>query len=177
MLSSSRTGKYPRGTLLDSVRNENGKYEYVSLSKSGKRYLELIANEVARDKSIRHVLITFDFIVKEYGKQLTETHKNLSVLSFHKMEGLDFTESGMVFWIFGCPEVSEDIVVRRAKIQYGNDDKPLNYGRNDSGEYVDPRVQLCWLSEVTARLQQAVGRARLNRLANTVIVFSNVLDT
>ena len=172
----ARTGKYPRGTLLDSVRNENGKYEYVGLSKSGKRYLELIENEVARDKSVRHVLITFDFIVKEYGKQLTETHKNLSVLSFHKMEGLDFTESGMVFWIFGCPEVSEDIIGRRAKILYGNDDKPLNYERDkERGEYVDPRVQLCWLSEVVARLQQAVGRARLNRLANTVIVFSNVL--
>ena len=152
-----RTGKYPRGTLLDSVKNENGKYEYVGLSKSGKRYLELIENEVARDKSVRHVLITFDFIVKEYGKQLTETHKNLSVLSFHKMEGLDFTESGMVFWIFGCPEVSEDIVGRRAKIQYGNDDKPLNYGRNDSGEYVDPRVQSCWSSEVTARFSKRWG--------------------
>ncbi len=171
-----RTGKYPRGTLLDSVKNENGKYEYVGLSKSGKRYLELIENEVARDKSVRHVLITFDFIVKKYGKELTEKHTNLSVLSFHKMEGLDFTESGMVFWIFGCPEVSEDIVARRAKVLYGNDDVPLCYERdNDSGEYVDQRVQLCWLSEVVARLQQAVGRARLNRFANTVIVFSNVL--
>ena len=171
----SRTGKYPRGTLLDSVKNENGKYEYVSLSKSGKRYLELIENEVARDQSVQHVLITFDFTVKKYGKELTEKHKNLSVLSFHKMEGLDFTESGMVFWIFGCPEVSEDIVARRAKVLYGNDDVPLCYERdNDSGEYVDKRVRLCWSSEVVARLQQAVGRARLNRLANTVIVFSNV---
>lgn len=171
----NRAGKFPRGTLLDSVENENGKYEYVSLSNSGKRYLELIENEVARDKSVRHVLITFDFIVKKYGKELTENHKNLSVLSFHKMEGLDFTESGMVFWIFGCPEVSEDIVARRAKVLYGNDDVPLCYERdNDSGEYVDKRVQLCWSSEVVARLQQAVGRARLNRLANTVIVFSNV---
>ena len=28
---------------------------------------------------------------------------------------------------------------------------------------------------MAARLQQAVGRARLNRLANTVVVFSNIL--
>ena len=42
-------------------------------------------------------------------------------------------------------------------------------------EYVDRRVQLCWLSEVVARLEQAVGRARLNRISNTVLVFSNVL--
>ena len=53
---------------------------------------------------------------------------------------------------------------------------PLCYDRDkDSREYVDQRVQLCWEAEVAARLQQAVGRARLNRLANTVIVFSNVL--
>ena len=171
-----RTGKYPRGTLLDSARNEKGKYEYVGLSGSGKKYLGYIENEVARDPSVRHVLITFDFIVKEHGKQLTETHKNLSVLSFHKMEGLDFKGGGIVFWVFGAPEVSEDIVARRAKVLYGNDSKPLNYERdNGSREYEDPRVELCWLSEVAARLQQAVGRARLNRLANTVIVFSNVL--
>ena len=46
---------------------------------------------------------------------------------------------------------------------------------NDTREYVDRRVQFCWLSEVVARLKQAVGRGRLNRLSNTVIVFSNVL--
>ena len=170
-----RTGKYPRGTLLDSVKNENGKYEYVGLSDSGAKYLKFIENEVARDRSVKHVLITFDFIVKTYGKQLTKKHKNLFVLSFHRMEGLDFKGDGIVFWVFGCPEVSEDIIARRAKIIYGNDSKPLSYERdNDSSEYVDERVQLCWLSEVAARLQQAVGRARLNRLANTVIVFSNV---
>ena len=92
------------------------------------------------------------------------------------MEGLDFTEKGIVFWVFGCPEITKDIVARRAKVLYGNDSKALNYERdNDSLEYVDRRVQLCWLSEVVARLEQAVGRARLNRIANTVIVFSNVL--
>ena len=99
---------------------------------------------------------------------------NLSVLSFHKMEGLDFTESGMVFWIFGCPEVSEDIVARRVKVLYDTD--PICYDRDKKKrEYVDRRGQLCWEAEVVARLLPAVGRARINRLANTVIVFSNVL--
>ena len=92
------------------------------------------------------------------------------------MEGLDFTDSGMVFWVFGCPEVPKDIIAWRVKVLYGNDTDTICYDRdNDSREYVDRRAQLCWLSEVVARLQQAVGRARLNRLANTVIVFSNVL--
>ena len=171
-----RTGRYPRRTLLDSVKNEKGKYKPVRLSKSGKQYLELIENEVARDSSVKHVLITYKFIVKKYGEELTENHPNLTVLSFHKMEGIDLTESGVVFWVFGCPEVPADVIARRAKVLYGNDDVPLCYDRNkDSGEYIDKRGQLCWEAEVAARLQQAVGRARLNRLANTVIVFSNVL--
>ena len=54
--------------------------------------------------------------------------------------------------------------------------KKLNYDKDsDTRKYTDPRVQLCWENEVTARLIQAVGRGRLNRLANTVILFSNVL--
>ena len=102
------------------------------------------------------------------------------------MEGLDFTKSGVVFWVLGSPDVSDDIIDRRAKIQYGNDSKPLQREWNpktkryelarikESREYVDPRSQLCWEAEVAARLEQAVGRARLNRIANTVVVFSNV---
>lgn len=172
-----RTGRYPRRTLLNRVfDNEIGKWKMVGFSNSGKRYLASIEREIARDRSIKHVLITFNDIVEFYGKELTEKHKNLDVLSFHKMEGLDYTQEGMVFWVFGLPDVTGDVVDWRAKVLYGNDSEPLNYERdNDSREYVDPRVHLCWLSEVVARLQQAVGRGRLNRQANTVIVFSNVL--
>ena len=89
--------------------------------------------------------------------------------------------------MLGSLDVSDDIIDRRAKIQYGNDSKPLQrewnpktqkyeLARNDeTREYIDERAQLCWLSEVVARLQQAVGRGRLNRIPNTVILFSNIL--
>ena len=167
-----RTGAYPRRSLLDYDTDWN----VVGLSKSGRSFVELIENEVERDRSVRHVLITFNFIVDNYGKELTEKHNNLDVLSFHKMEGLDYTDSNMVFWVFGSPDVKSAVIEQRAKVLFGNDSKALNYERdNDSREYVDRRVQLCWLSEVVARLEQAVGRARLNRIANTVLVFSNVL--
>ena len=167
-----RTGAYPRRSLLDYDTDWN----VVGLSKSGRSFVELIENEVERDRSVRHVLITFNFIVDNYGKELTEKHNNLDVLSFHKMEGLDYTDSNMVFWVFGSPDVKSAVIEQRAKVLFGNDSKALNYERdNDSREYVDQRVQLCWLSEVVARLEQAVGRARLNRIANTVLVFSNVL--
>ena len=171
-----RTGAYPRRTLCESVKDGNS-WKVVGLSDSGKKYLESIEREIQRDRSVKHVLITFKAIVEFFGKQLTEKHRNLiDLLSFHKMEGLDYTKSGMVFWVFGLPEVPDDVVDWRAKVLYGNDSVPLCYDRdNDSREYVDKRVHSAWQSEVVARLEQAVGRGRLNRLANTVIVFSNVL--
>ena len=167
-----RTGAYPRSSLLDYDTD----WQPVGLSSTGKRFIELIEKEVERDGGVKHVLITFNAIIDFCSESLSEKHSNLDVLSFHKMEGLDYTDSGMVFWVLGCPEVSSAVVEQRARVLYGNDSEALNYDRdNESREYVDRRVQLCWESEVAARLQQAVGRARLNRLANKVVVFSNVL--
>lgn len=166
-----RTGGYPRGSLLEY----NTDWQPVGLNKTGKYFLELIETEVERDRAVRHVLITFNFIAEKYGKELTEKHSNLDVLSFHKMEGLDYTESGIVFWVLGCPDVSNAVVEQRARVLFGNDTKPLDYEYVKGEGYTDRRLQACWESEVAARLRQAVGRARLNRLANTVVVFSNVL--
>ena len=69
-----------------------------------------------------------------------------------------------------------DVVRNQAKVIYGNDTELLNYEYDDeTGTYVDERLQRCWQALVADLLKQAVGRARLNRLANTVFVFSNVL--
>ena len=82
----------------------------------------------------------------------------------------------MVFWILGCPNVKLDVSRNRAKIIYGNDTVPLCHDYDkEKGVYVDRRLQLCWESEVSALLTQANGRARLNRLANTVIALTNIL--
>ena len=92
------------------------------------------------------------------------------------MEGVDLTQSGLTVWVLGCPDVNDDVVKNTAKILYGSDDVPLNFERcTESREFTDSRVQSCWQSEVVGRLQQAIGRARLNRLGNTVVVYSNVL--
>ena len=108
---------------------------------------------------------------------LLKNHPNLlNVHSFHSMEGLDYTDAGIVFWVLGCPNVKNSVIEDRAKVIYGDDEIPLNYEYDkDTGTYTDKRLQACWESEVSALMTQAVGRARLNRLANTVIVFSNVL--
>ena len=168
-----RTGAYPRTSLLEY----NSDWKVVGLNRTGKQFISLIEGEIERDQEVKHVIITFNAIVKRCRKKLKKKHANLvDMLSFHKMEGLDFTDSGMVFWILGSPDVALDVIKRRARILYGNDAEPLNYERDpETGKWLDRRLQLCWESEVSARLVQAVGRARLNRLANKVVVFSNVL--
>ena len=123
------------------------------------------------------MIITFNKIIEFESERLNDTHPNLlGVHSFHKMEGLDYTEPNITFWILGTPDVKQNVVEHRAKIFFGSDTETLNFERcKGTRKYKDPRVQLCWENEVTARLVQAVGRGRLNRLPNTVIVFSNVL--
>lgn len=168
-----RTGAYPRTSLLDY----DDDWKVVGLNPTAERFLNAIETEIARDRNVKHVIITFNAIVERRTTRLKETHTNLvDVMSFHKMEGLDYKHSGMVFWVLGCSDVSESVIEGHAKVIYGNDAEPLSYKRNtETGEYMDRRMKLCWEAEVVSRMQQAVGRGRLNRHANTVVVFSNLL--
>ena len=171
-----RTGAYPRRTLLEYSEASNYK-DVTGLSKTGKKFLQAIETEMKRDSTKKHVIITFKKLIELESERLTNVHQNLlPILSFHKMEGLDYTEQNITFWVLGTPDVNQSVVEQRTKIFYGNDTEPLDFERDDSTrQYTDTRTQLCWENEVTARLIQAVGRGRLNRKANTFIVFSNVL--
>ena len=169
-----RSGAYPRRSLLEYTPD----YKTVNgLSDTGARFIDLIGTEIKRDRKVKHVIITVDAIVKMMRSDLLKKHPNLlNVHSFHTMEGLDYTDTGIVFWVLGCPNVKNSVIEDRAKVIYGDDEIPLNYEYcKETGTYTDDRLQACWESEVSALMTQAVGRARLNRLANTAIVFSNVL--
>ena len=169
-----RTGAYPRRSLLEYTPDWS---EVIGLSKTGQYFVDLIEMEIERDREVKHVIITVNAIVNMKRDELINKHSNLiDVHSFHKMEGLDYTQEGIVFWILGCPNVALDVVRQQAKVIYGNDTQPLNYDYDkETGTFIDERLQRCWVSLVSALLTQAAGRARLNRLANTVIMFSNVL--
>lgn len=169
-----RTGAYPRTSLLKYTRDWS---EVIGLSKTGQYFVDLIETEIKRDRNVRHVIITVNAIVDMLRDELIKKHPNLiDMLSFHKMEGLDFKESDLVFWILGCPNVKNSVIENRAKVINGNETDPLCYDYDrKTGTYVDERLQLCWQDAVAALLTQACGRARLNRLANTVIALTNVL--
>ena len=169
-----RSGAYPRRSLLEYTPD----YKTVNgLSDTGARFIDLIETEIKRDRKRKHVIITVNAIVEMKRSDLLKKHPNLlNVHSFHTMEGLDYTEAGIVFWVLGCPNVKNSVIEDRAKVIYGDDEIPLNYEYcKETGTYTDKRLQACWEGEVSALMTQAVGRARLNRLANTAIVFSNVL--
>ena len=169
-----RSGAYPRRSLLEYTPD----YKTVTgLSDTGARFIDLIETEIKRDRKLKHAIITVNAIVDMKRSDLLKKHPNLlNVHSFHTMEGLDYTDTGIVFWVLGCPNVKNSVIEDRAKVIYGDDEIPLNYEYNkETGTYTDARLQACWESEVSALMTQAVGRARLNRLANTAIVFSNVL--
>ena len=169
-----RSGAYPRRSLLEYTPD----YKTVTgLSDTGARFIDLIETEIKRDRKVKHVIITVNAIVDMKRSDLLKNHPNLlNVHSFHTMEGLDYTDAGLVFWVLGCPNVKTNVIDDRAKVIYGDDEAPLNYEYcKETGTYTDNRLQACWQGEVSALMTQAVGRARLNRLANTVIVFSNVL--
>ena len=169
-----RSGAYPRRSLLEYTPD----YKTVNgLSDTGARFIDLIETEIKRDRKRKHVIITVNAIVDLKRSDLLKKHPNLlNVHSFHSMEGLDYTDAGIVFWVLGCPNVKNSVIEDRAKVIYGDDEIPLNYEYDkETGTYTDDRLQACWEGEVSALMTQAVGRARLNRLANTAIVFSNVL--
>ena len=171
-----RTGAYPRRSLLEYSKESDYK-DVISLSETGKKFLQAIETEIERDRNKKHVIITFNKIIEFESKRLTDTHPNLlGIHSFHRMEGLDYTDPNITFWILGTPDVKQNVVEHRAKMYYGNDKEPLNFNRDlVTRKYTDPRVQRCWENEVIARHIQSIGRGRLNRLPNTVILFSNVL--
>ena len=170
-----RSGKYSRATILEREHGTFG--EVKGLSDTGKYFGNLIETEMERDRNVKHVIITVNAIVDIHRVELLKRHGNLiDVHSFHAMEGLDYTENGLVFWVLGCPDVELDVVRNQAKVIYGNDTEPLNYEYDKaSGTFVDERLHQCWQAVVSDLLKQAVGRPRLNRLANTAFVFSNVL--
>ena len=169
-----RSGAYPRRSILEYTPDYK---TVIGIGQTGERFLDLIETEIKRDRKVKHVIITVNAIVDRERDKLMKKHANLiNVHSFHTMEGLDYTDTGIVFWVLGCPNVKNSVIEERAKVIYGDDEIPLNYEYDkETGTYLDERLQACWEGEVSALMTQAVGRARLNRLANTAIVFSNVL--
>ena len=69
-----RSGAYPRFSLIEY----DADWKPTELKPTGKRFLEQIENEIARDRTQQHVIITFKQIVDWERDRLLAEHENLN---------------------------------------------------------------------------------------------------
>ena len=184
-----RTGAYPRGSLMEPEEYEKNKWRWVGLKDAGEKFLGYIRSCIEEEKS-QHAVITFKQIVEWQGEEWMSSYgldeandiygektQNLRFFGhFGKMEGLSKVFDDVNdLWIMGLPEIEEHVLQHNAKMVFGADDEPLTWERSETREFVDVRVQSIYESIVLALVEQAVGRARLNRFRKKrVYLFTGV---
>ena len=171
-----RTGVYPRRSLMDSEQVD-GAYEYSAMTDTGGKFFGFIEDAIKSNPDREHAIITFKQIVDWLKDDWQSKYDNVAFFGhFGKMEGLDEVFKEVKdYWIIGSPEVGLEIIKHTAKLIFGNREIPISFERDDDKMYVDPDVQSVYEACVVALLQQAVGRARLNRIPdNRVFIFSGV---
>lgn len=165
-----RTNKNPRGTVLNIGTDSND--DSPVLSATGESYYKCVLDSVKAHPNEKHALITYKTVLNEKQGEL----ESLGVITAHfgNLVGLDKLFEGVSrYHVLFSPEVAPDDISFLAKMIYGNDDTPLNYDRDDNGEYVDSRMQHCVDSLVISELKQIVGRARLNLYPNIVYLWTS----
>ena len=168
-----RTGAYPRKTLLEYDDDNNA----IGLRDIAKKFLDFIEHNIYNDPTRKHAIITFKPIMNWYEDDWKDQYENVLFFGqFGQMEGLsEVFDEADTFWIIGTPEVGKLVLEAQVNLLYGNDAGEISYERDDTRVFVDPRVQSVYEAIVVAMLQQAVGRARMNRFENKrVIIFSAV---
>ena len=168
-----RTGAYPRKTLLES-ETRDGDVVYTGMRDRCKQFFDYIEKQLKREE-YNHAVITFLSICNWISTDWMDDYPSLMFFdNFDNIEGLsDVFDDVQCLWIIGTPELGGYVIQQHSKAIYGTDEKELIWDRTDR-VFVDSRVQSVYESLVAAKLQQAVGRVRLNRYPKKVFIFSNV---
>ena len=161
-----RTGKYPRGTVL----NVNGDRK---LHGTGLKLWNMFQYEVLRDPEKTHALVTYQSVINNNVDWLNEQENIIEYANFFGLEGINSMQEADNLWVLFDPELNDADIRRYAKQLYGNDETALDFSR-ENGRYVDERVYRVWHSSVVGELLQAVGRARLNRVQGTIVLLTGV---
>ena len=169
-----RTGAYPRSSLINFDK-EGKNYKAIDMKPRCKQFFDYIERQIST-ANYNHAVITFKKICEWVASDWMDTYGALKFFDhFDNMEGLsDVFDDVDVLWIVGTPELRIDVIMHRARIIYGTDEKPMYPQRSDDRMFFDDRVQSVYESLVVAKLQQAVGRLRLNLHPKRVFIFSNV---
>ena len=173
-------GKFPRRSLLNSEKNENGSYEYTDLTTNGRFIMDKIEQFMKTAPDKKFSIITVKALRTLEQDRLLREHGNLiSVHNYGATEGLDdISENSDMIILLGLPERRPTDIERLSKIIYATDEEPLSFELLESDDmetqrYTDKRVQNVFESQTLSDLVQAAGRTRLNVKGNmTLIVFS-----
>ena len=168
-----RSGIYTLKTMLDY----DSTWDVIGLSKMGERFLLGICDEIDRDPSVRHAIITYDWIIEQL-RDLTKKENVCLLTEFQYRNNLERAfEAAEVVWIVGTPHFDPSLVWRLAQILCGNDEEPLSYEADTEFQhYKDERLQRICTQTVTDVITDIVGRAGLNRLSGKKVVLINSLE-
>lgn len=163
------TGKYTANSLLEPDQN--------SFTRTGLTFLEEIEKKIAADIVNKYAIITSKRII-ELRTEVWEKLPNPPITAnFGAAAGMDtkYKDVNRII-VLGSFEIPPPEIMLRAKILYGNDEEQLSADREvdhlNNMVYTDQRVKGVYESQTIGELIQCIGRARLNREAKKVYVFS-----
>ena len=156
-----RTNRNPRRTVYQS----KGESDEGLLSSTGADYWDLISDDL---KNENRGLITYKALLDEKASEL----EGVRTANFGGLVGLDtHFESIEVLHILFSPEIPPSAVDFKAKALFGNDTEAISYERDEKGQYIDTRLQVCYDAGVISELEQGIGRGRLVSRPRTVIAW------
>ena len=157
-----RTNRNPRATAY-TARGERADGEL--LSATGEFYWGLVKADLEK---LNRGLISYKALLAEKATSL----EGIPTANFGGLVGLDthFKDVDVLHVLFS-PELPLSAVEFKAKMLFGDDAEPLCYDRDESGQYIDTRLQQCYDDGVISELQQAIGRGRLVSSQVTIVVW------
>lgn len=168
------SGNYALLTLSNACEENN--WEPTDISDVCAEFLKLIMREVETYPERHHVVITMLKLIPLIEKSLGEYPDNLRFYNYEQVPGLyeEFEDMETLF-LLGTPFVSHDIILQSAKRLFGDDAESFNLNIDKvTGEYTDSRLQEVKKIIVVHKMQQAFGRAELQRKPRRVVVLSSL---
>ena len=162
-----RTGIYPQKTILELSNT----WDVGGVSEIGQHIFSGIRNEIKRDPSIKHGIITYLQAIEQL-KNIAKNENVCFLTDFREMEGLETAfQEAQVIWIVGAPIMGPRTILTLAQILFGNDAEPLSYEMGpESYDYKDERLQSIYEKQAVCIFTRIIALAQLNRLPNKKIM-------
>lgn len=128
--------------------------KYFTKTQTAKTFLDAIEAEVARDTCIKHAMLT-------------------PLSSFKSNKDWDTPiRDADVFWIVGIPECGFRSLWLRAQLLFGADEVPICYERDDSGYFVDKRIQALYEHLVTTTITKHIQNFQIHLPNKKVVILT-----